>query len=499
MAIEVSEDLIRAVTTKDKALSDGRTLSKKNAFQNVRQLEDASLLWGECQGSGAKPYEISIDLAGDTPIIRCSCPVKPPPCKHTLGLLVHFVEQKAKFKVAEAPAELLDKRAKSQERAEKRVEAASKPREVDKAAVEKKARIQRDGLALLQQLVVDAIKGGLGTLDAKRAAKLIEQARQMHDAYLPGAAERLRRIAALATPPAKDDGDDVYYQLREPGWDLPDDLRYRLMGRHVTRLWAMVQRGQKYLDDKLEEGESQSDADAVVEELLGRVWKLEELRAKGSTKKDLELFELAYERYDDRVREERIEQSWLLDLGEGAVYVERTFRPSGALDRTKEGESYEKPLQIAEAVVYPGFVNRRIRWELAARKSRKLELADFDRVHAAALASFDLGVAKLKEQVKNPLAADDAVMLLRVRDVRKGASGLFAVDDKGGKLALQDSPLARYRAVGNLEMAAGAALDRFGKEPASLLARLYVGLADEAIYAQPLSLVIGTSHVRLGM
>lgn len=96
MPIEVTEDLIRAVTTKDKTLSDGRTLSKKGAFSNLKRLEDGTLLWGLCAGSGSKPYELSIDLAGDSPAIRCTCPVKPPP-KHTLGLLVHFLDQKAKL------------------------------------------------------------------------------------------------------------------------------------------------------------------------------------------------------------------------------------------------------------------------------------------------------------------------------------------------------------------------------------------------------------------
>jgi hypothetical protein len=500
LAIEVSEDLIRAVTTKDRALSDGRTLSKKGAFKNLHRLSDGSLLWGHCQGSGAKPYELSIDLAGDNPTIRCSCPVKPPPCKHTLGLLVHFLEQQAKFAVAEPPADLIAKRAKNVERAEKRAEADAKPREVNKAAAEKKVKVQREGLLLLEQLVIDTVKGGMGTIDQKRAEKLIEQARQLNDAYLPGASERLRRIAALAARD-QDDDEDVYYQLREPGYDLPDDQRYRLMGRHFTRLWAMVRRGQKYLSEKLEEGESEDEADAVVEDLLGRVWRLDELKAKGRVKQNLELFELAYERYDDHVREERIEQSFLLSLGDGSVYVDRTFRPTAALDRMKEQESYEKPLQIAEAAIYPGFVNKRVRWDLVDRKSRKLELADLERIHAVALPGFEPAQALLKEQIKNPLAPDDAVVLVRVKDVRKAKLGLVALDDKGARLVLRDSPLARYRSVSNLEMAAAAALDERAAllSPASLLVRLYVGLADEAIYGQPLSLVVRTSHVRLGM
>lgn len=500
MSIEVSEDLLRAVTTKDKALSDGRTLAKKGAFKNLFQTSDGSLLWGQCQGSGAKPYELSIDLAGETPTIRCSCPVKPPPCKHTLGLLAHYLAQKASFAVADAPADLAEKRAKNADRAEKRAEAATKPKEVNVAAQRKKTEAQRRAIDdLLEPLLLDTVKNGIGTLDKKRAEKLLEQARQLNDAFLPGAAERLRRIAALAS--RSEDDDDVYYQLREPGDDLPDEQRHRLMVRHITRLWSMVRKGRKYLEEKLEEGESQDDADAVVEELLGRVWKLEELRAKGLTKQGLELWELAFERYDDHVREERVEQSFLLDLADGAVYVDRTFRPLDRLDKMKEGESFEKPLLIADAALYPGFENRRIRWEIAARRSRNVELRDFERVHALALGSVDLAVAKLKDQIKRPLAPDEAVVLVRAADVKKTKAGLVLVDPKGGRLSLTDSPLARYRSVGNFEMAASASLANGGalRQPSSVLVRLFVDLAGGAIHGQPLSLITGNQHIRVGM
>lgn len=501
MAIDVSEDLIRAVTTKDKALSDGRTLAKKGAFANLFQTADASLLWGQCQGSGAKPYEISVDLAGDTPILRCSCPVKPPPCKHTLGFLVAFLEKRDAFKAAEAPPELAEKRAKSESRAEKRAESAAKPKEVNVAAARKKVATQRAAIdELLEPLLLDVVLGGLGTVDKARAQKLSSQAKQLDDAFLPGAAERLRRLAALAAAGADDD-DDVYYQLREPGDDLPDHERQRLMSRHLTRLWAMVKKGRKYLEERLEEGESQDDADAVVEELLGRIWKLEELRAKGAVKQGLTLLELAFERFDDRVRQERVEQSHLCDLADGTIYVDRTYRPIDRLDKMKEGESYEKPLLIAEAAIYPGFVNKRVRWEIAARKSKQLERSDFERLHAVALGSFDLAVAKFKDQLKKPLAPDDAIFLVRAVAVHRHADGLLLLDEKGQKLSLRNSPLSRYPSLGNFEIAAGAAQGEAGKLPApsSVLVRLFVGLADDAIHGQPLALVAGHDHVRVGM
>ncbi|MGW5633159.1 SWIM zinc finger family protein [Streptosporangium sandarakinum] len=46
----------------------------------------ADALWGECRGSGSKPYLACVDLS--EPAYRCSCPSRKFPCKHALGLLL---------------------------------------------------------------------------------------------------------------------------------------------------------------------------------------------------------------------------------------------------------------------------------------------------------------------------------------------------------------------------------------------------------------------------
>ena len=55
---------------------------------------DGDVLWGRCQGSAAAPYELMIDLrpvlVDAPPRFRCSCPSKPPPCKHALALLMRL-------------------------------------------------------------------------------------------------------------------------------------------------------------------------------------------------------------------------------------------------------------------------------------------------------------------------------------------------------------------------------------------------------------------------
>ena len=43
-------------------------------------------VWGECQGSGSKPYQTQVDLSG--PAFKCSCPSRKFPCKHGLALML---------------------------------------------------------------------------------------------------------------------------------------------------------------------------------------------------------------------------------------------------------------------------------------------------------------------------------------------------------------------------------------------------------------------------
>ena len=59
------------------------------------------LVWGQCQGSGKTPYQVSVDLVG--PAYRCACPSRKFPCKHSLALMWMRAEGKVPFEVATTP------------------------------------------------------------------------------------------------------------------------------------------------------------------------------------------------------------------------------------------------------------------------------------------------------------------------------------------------------------------------------------------------------------
>ncbi len=156
--------------------------------------------WGECQGSGSKPYQTQVDLSG--PAFRCSCPSRKFPCKHGLALLMLRAQSAELFKSKEAPAwvgEWLASRSeKAQKKEEKQLEKAAAPADPQAAAKREAQRWQRiDGAAQeLQRWLADQLARGLGSLGADVLKTWHTMAARMVDAQAPGLGQRVREAAA---------------------------------------------------------------------------------------------------------------------------------------------------------------------------------------------------------------------------------------------------------------------------------------------------------------
>src|SRR5678810_509153 len=90
-----------------------------------------------------------------------------------------------------------DRRAKIAARVEKKKVEADKPHKVNTSALKKKVETQLEGIQLLEALVNDLVRAGLGTLNAKSARQIEEQARQLGNSYLPGAQNALHALTGL--------------------------------------------------------------------------------------------------------------------------------------------------------------------------------------------------------------------------------------------------------------------------------------------------------------
>ena len=157
-----------------------------------------TLLWGSCQGSGKKPYQVSVDLTG--PSAKCSCPSRKFPCKHGLALLLLWAGGHVGpgAEVAGFAAEWVDERAA---RAEKAATKAATPKApVDpKTQAARRASRERSvdaGLDDLDVVLADVIRQGLASARTLPYAFWDGAARRLVDAQAPAIATHVRELAS---------------------------------------------------------------------------------------------------------------------------------------------------------------------------------------------------------------------------------------------------------------------------------------------------------------
>jgi hypothetical protein len=500
MAVVVTEQSIAELAPNEKVLLDAKALLRKGALKRLAKNDDGTLAFGHCDGSGSTPYAVSMDLAtgADKPTVRCSCPSRLFPCKHGLALLLAFAQKGGLFPVEEPPKDLVQRREKqAQKSAEKKpAPAAAAPRAVNKPALAKKAKEQSDALDTLETFLVDLVSGGLGGIEGKSIEAIEHQAKRMADADMKRTAGVLTRLAAYVSGDAMldEDDDDEDTATRDVARGLGEAQEARIAFT-LTQLYTTVRRGKKALEGKfVEEGTTQSEADAQLESILGKAWRLPELREAGYWVKNRKFLELAHERSDDLITEFATAIGFLLDLDDGSILCEVTSLPFHTLPFAKLRASRLGTLEIAEAALYPGdLVNRRVRWDEKAEgacRERPREPSDYEAVHRHAK-PLDPVLRALRNQLKNPLHPLDAVFLVAAKKFGDVGGELVLEDEAGMRLVLRNTNDGRLASTDALRHAAAA----FG--PGTLAVRLHYDLLTRAIYGDPLALFVGDEHLRL--
>lgn len=193
--MHLSEEQVLAMAPDESSKKSGKELSNPSKW--VSKGANEAALWGECQGSGSKPYQTQVDLANIA--FKCSCPSRKFPCKHGIGLLLLFARQQASFTVSEAPAWVTDWLSKRTERQEKQEEKKDKP--VDEAAQAKRqqARQQKvgDGVEELRLWIKDIVRNGLLNIPEKGSVYFENMGRRMVDAQAPGLANMVKGLGAV--------------------------------------------------------------------------------------------------------------------------------------------------------------------------------------------------------------------------------------------------------------------------------------------------------------
>jgi hypothetical protein len=423
--ISITHDFIEAAAPNAEAAKNGRALVLKNKFVTLHRSADETLWFGQCQGSGKTPYLCSADFSvPEMPVYRCSCPSRQFPCKHTLGLLYAIAEGK-KFTAGDVPEELAIKREKAAARVEKRKTDADKPPKVNMAALAKKIKTQLDGIDLLEKLTQDVVRLGIGNMNAKTAHELEEQAKQLGNAYLPGAQTALRHYTKLFY---SEHGDELTSAAREAVYSEALD--------QLGRLHALIIKGRAYLQKRLDDPELAPETDTGIAAWLGHAWQLRELKDAGLVEENVELVQLAFHSHDDVARKEYVDTGIWMQLGQGRICITQTFRPHHAVKFIKSDDSFFQVALVKELCVYPGDLNPRVRWE--GMVPRAIEPRDLVAIRAQARGDFAGVIKEVKSNLKNPLADKHPICALSYRRLGLVEKTLVVEDKAAERLLITD-------------------------------------------------------------
>jgi SWIM zinc finger len=96
----VAIDKIEAVAPDQASLAAALKV-KPVSWSNAARDSGGQFAWGECQGSGSSPYRVALALSDLG--AKCTCPSRKFPCKHSLGLMLHFSRNEGSFGLGEIP------------------------------------------------------------------------------------------------------------------------------------------------------------------------------------------------------------------------------------------------------------------------------------------------------------------------------------------------------------------------------------------------------------
>jgi hypothetical protein len=470
--------MVRGLAPDDATWQKAQELAGSDRLANPGVSADGTWLLADAKGSGKDPYHVSADFVDpNNPVLRSTSPSRQAPDKYTLALLLKYARQPDSFGTREPTDDLVAKREKKVAADERKKFGPGAPKREKKSAADKQLAAQRDGLEVLDRLLVDLVAGG-HWFEEGRVEKLERQAKSLGDAHLPLATYTLRKLLLLA---------------KQKG--IGDEERQFLGADLVGQLYAIVQRGKAYLDGKLPAGETQAEADALIEDVLGRPWAMSDLKDKGYWKTDLSLFELAYERTDDDSRQQRLEVSNLIDLNTGDILQAIAYRPYKGLNPAPEQPSYTGPVTVTEAAIYPGFLNRRVQWEKGAETVGRPSPETLEAAYNLAVPDIGAVLDAFRDQLRHPLAPREAVVFLQTERVgRIGDRAVVLEDAAGNRLEAADRR-KDYSNVGNLVRA----MAMLGRDKPAVLVRLFVQPVPNTIVALPLAALTPKHHLRLGL
>ena len=413
----ITEDFAAASAVNSAALNNARKISAKGGFRKLCKSADNTLIFGDCYGSGSKPYNASVDFSGENVVFRCSCPSRQFPCKHCIAIMLDWVAGKD-FVVEEIPEDIERKRGKIAQKAEAAAEdkpkKAAKP---NKSAAKKKLQKQLEGLSLAEEFVNDIFSRGICSITAATKKQYMSLAKQLGDYYLP-------------------EPQTIMYEIISESAKLsenPDDSQTEKIIKLCVKLASSVKKGKDYINSKLESGEVLPENDPIYE-AMGGVWKLSQLKDLGLYKENAVIIQLSFSVAFDLAHEANIDRGYWLDMETGEIYRTDNIRPLKAAKYIKAEDSSIGVTRVKELYRYPGGSPCRVRWEASEQDDVKKE--DYGKALSKACGTIAEAVKAAKNELKNTLSRGCYAALIKFDSIEYAEDGHAVMKNGSEAIAL---------------------------------------------------------------
>lgn len=463
-----------AMAPNQTAVSNGKKISQSGGFIKRERSEDGVFYMGECKGSGKKNYFTSVDfIEPEMPICRCSCPSRQFPCKHGIALLYEILADK-NFDICDIPEDIQKKREKKQEKESGESSAKKETsKKVSKTARMKKIKKQLEGLEFAEQMMQNILKAGFGAMGGTNLKTYEQLSKQLGDYYLSGPQHLVNELIIEIKEFAKDGKEE----------------NYENMISLLEKFWTLIKKSKDYLTEKLESKDASLDNTELYEE-LGGVWKLEELQELGLKKENVDLLQLSFWVSYDEAGKQYIDKGCYADLATGELFFTYNYRPVKAIKYIKQDDSIFHVTHISTVSIYPGQGNQRIRWN--GGSARKMEVEDIQKLCTFASVSIADEAKKAKNILKNALAPNFYIRMIRYAFIGKCEEDYVMVDTFGETIFLGNAKTME-ETVGKLAQLPNTDL----LENNVMLGGFFYDSSSQRLKLQPLSILTDTDVVRL--
>jgi hypothetical protein len=197
---------VEAFAPDARSVAAARKLARPGPWSDTGSTD--SLLWGKCQGSGATPYQVSVDLTG--PAAKCSCPSRKFPCKHGIALLLLWSDGDGVIPDADDAAGFASDWAQGRadqaaQRTAKRAARRAGEEPADPEARDKRLARRIDlmtrALEDLELWLGDLYRQGAAAAKTRGYAFWDDAASRLVDGQVPSLAERVREMPSLLVRP----------------------------------------------------------------------------------------------------------------------------------------------------------------------------------------------------------------------------------------------------------------------------------------------------------